>query len=80
MRILRSDLEAALGRLNAISERVYRLDNAYGKNKLVVTYEDSTGINDVTGLHTKRELYDIIYGIIDYVGREKESPRLKGVR
>lgn len=71
-RIGKAQLDSAVEFLNKLSKRRYRLDGAYGGYKLIVTFDDSSGVSDVTyGYVSKPDLYYQIWAIIRY--HEKEN-------
>lgn len=73
-RITQTQLDYALERLNSVSKRKYKLSYAYNRIALHV-YEKGTSINEITShCHTKREMYDIIHGILTYLSFENKEP------
>ncbi len=75
MKINKDQLNSAVEFLNKISRRRYRIDSAYGGHKLVVSYEDTSGISDVSyGYVSKSECYCVIWAIIRYHVKESRDP------
>jgi len=75
-RITRKHLDNALERLNEVSKRRWMIYGAYGKVQLCYYVEkDSSMLCDATGLHTKRELFEIIHAILKYCKAERLCSR-----
>ena len=72
-RITNKDLERAVSRLNSYSKRKYRIHGAYGKVQLVVeSLRYPTAVSIITPFVSKRELYNIIHSIIEYILAENK--------
>jgi hypothetical protein len=76
MRITQKVLDRGLEDLNRVSKKKYIINGAYGKVQLCISLngqDTRDGITEITPLLTKRELYDVIYGIIRYIEAEQNN-------
>jgi len=79
-RITEKDLEFSLERLNIVSYRKFVIRKAYGKWQLLYQISRESGLSSVTGFHPKRELYEIIWAILNYVHAEKLASIKQAIR